>query len=66
MTSEEHNWAKGIYAAHALLGLDVEAYLKMTPALLSDLMQAAADVRSGKAANEPVKVQYVDQIPDGW
>lgn len=66
MTSDEHDWARGIYAAYALLGLDIDAYMRMTPVLLTELMQVAADVRNGKAAKEPVKVQYVDQIPDGW
>lgn len=40
--------------------------MQMTPVVISELMQVAADVRSGKAASEPVKVQFVDQIPDGW
>ena len=46
--------------------MDVDAYLRMTPVLLSELMQTAIDVRSGKAAQEPIKVKFVDQIPDGW
>ena len=52
--------------AHALLGLDIEGYLRMTPVLLTEMLQAAVDARSGKTANAPVRVEYVDEIPEGW
>ena len=63
---EEHDWARHVYVAWSLLGLSVEEYLQMTPVLLHELLTAAVDIRSGRAAQEPRKVAFADQIPGGW
>ena len=44
----------------------MEQYLQTTPALLHELLTAAMDIRSGRAAQEPQKVAFADQIPGGW
>ena len=63
---EEHDWARGIYIAWSLLGMTMQQYLQTTPVLLHELLTAAVDIRSGKASQEPQRVEYADQIPGGW
>ena len=40
--------------------------MNTTPVLLHELLTAAMDIRSGRAENEPKKVEFADQIPGGW